>query len=524
MSWYFEVLSKYAVFSGRARRKEYWMFSLFNTIIGIALIFTERAWGSSGALYGLYFFAVLIPAIAVSVRRMHDSDHSGWWILFPIVNFVFLFLDSHPGDNRFGPNPKGVTLDTSITHSNGIQPRLVATTNTQGINSVSDNYEEHVAEIDEDGIYGQIAEELDGGNLNKATWTKAYAASDGDEKRTRSLYINLRFKQLGDEWEKAQKTLEIMPVASPVSEEVDNELSLVEHIVAIDSEPTTQTSLTKPAIVLLFIPLIIVVFSIFDMKVGLTDGKNKTSQNSVSTNSITSAPSPAEVPVPQSLTPPPENSVLDPVAAPAAPTTPDKDYKQASKLKIKAAYPDDGSGEYSLGQRFLQGDGGVIQDYSEAADQFRKAALKGNAKAQFKLGYLFSKGQGVMQDYALSAKWLTKAADQGLLEAQLSIAEMYALGVGVDKDDQKAAKWYKKAAEQGDESAQRDIGELYEKGQGITQDNRRAYMWYGFAAAKNEFYAEELRNHLAGKMTQDQIAEAEQLAEACEKRNYKNCD
>ena len=121
MNWYREALRKYATFDGRARRKEYWFFTLFNflgllvlTIVDMAVgTFNEQA--EIGLLGGIYLLAVLIPSIAVTVRRLHDTDRSGWWILLnfipvigSIVIVVFAVLDSQPGGNRFGPNPKGV--------------------------------------------------------------------------------------------------------------------------------------------------------------------------------------------------------------------------------------------------------------------------------------------------------------------------------------------------------------------------------------------------------------------------------
>ncbi|MDD2720691.1 MAG: DUF805 domain-containing protein [Gallionella sp.] len=108
MNWYLEVLKKYAVFEGRARRTEYWMFFLFNFIIGVALAILELALGGHDLLVNVYQAAVLVPSIAVAVRRMHDIGRSGWWILLPIVDFVFLLLDSQDGDNEYGPNPKAV--------------------------------------------------------------------------------------------------------------------------------------------------------------------------------------------------------------------------------------------------------------------------------------------------------------------------------------------------------------------------------------------------------------------------------
>lgn len=123
MSWYITVLKKYAVFSGRARRKEYWMFVLFNIIIsfvlslidGIVLSCLGIDTGSTrfsilGTIYGL---AIFVPALAVAVRRLHDTNRSGWWLLISLVPFigviiliVFFVQDSQPGDNKYGPNPK----------------------------------------------------------------------------------------------------------------------------------------------------------------------------------------------------------------------------------------------------------------------------------------------------------------------------------------------------------------------------------------------------------------------------------
>lgn len=105
MNWYLEVLKKYAVFQGRARRKEYWMFFLFNVIIAFVLGFVSGMLRTPILSY-LYALAVLVPGIAVGVRRMHDTDHSGWWLLVPFVNLVFACIEGTPGPNRFGPNPK----------------------------------------------------------------------------------------------------------------------------------------------------------------------------------------------------------------------------------------------------------------------------------------------------------------------------------------------------------------------------------------------------------------------------------
>jgi uncharacterized membrane protein YhaH (DUF805 family) len=113
MNWYLEGLKKYAVFSGRDRRKAYWMFVLFNVIIAFVLGFIEVLVGGPGVVGALYSLAVVIPGIAVLVRRLHDTNRSGWWLLVvlipligPIILLVFAVQDSQPSANQYGPNPK----------------------------------------------------------------------------------------------------------------------------------------------------------------------------------------------------------------------------------------------------------------------------------------------------------------------------------------------------------------------------------------------------------------------------------
>ncbi|NEB00190.1 DUF805 domain-containing protein [Streptomyces sp. SID13726] len=113
MSWFIEVLKKYAVFSGRARRKEYWMYMLFVAIIYIVL----AAIGFAAKMTWLpliFWVGILLPSLGVTIRRLHDTGRSGWWFLFgfvPLVGgitlFVFSLLDSEPSENKYGPNPKG---------------------------------------------------------------------------------------------------------------------------------------------------------------------------------------------------------------------------------------------------------------------------------------------------------------------------------------------------------------------------------------------------------------------------------
>ena len=120
MQWFTAVLKKYATFSGRARRREYWFFTLFYILIYIALILVDMVTGSLsgggiGLLSGLFALGMLIPSLAVTFRRLHDTNRSGWWILISlipliggIVLLVFMVMDSQPGMNDYGDNPKEV--------------------------------------------------------------------------------------------------------------------------------------------------------------------------------------------------------------------------------------------------------------------------------------------------------------------------------------------------------------------------------------------------------------------------------
>ncbi|MDR0233977.1 MAG: DUF805 domain-containing protein [Zoogloeaceae bacterium] len=119
MNWYLEVWKKYAVFSGRARRMEYWMFFLFNFIIPVAVGYVFAIIVSFdvgvGIIY-LYSWVIFIPTLAVTVRRLHDTSRSGWLSLIALVPFIgflvlliFMIQDSTPGENEYGANPKGIT-------------------------------------------------------------------------------------------------------------------------------------------------------------------------------------------------------------------------------------------------------------------------------------------------------------------------------------------------------------------------------------------------------------------------------
>ncbi len=121
MHWYFDGLKQYAVFSGRARRKEYWFYQLFNCLFAGALLVVDAMTGTMrgkaglGLLSGLFVLATLLPSLGMWIRRLHDTNRSGWWILIgfiplvgPIIMLVFTLQDSEPSANQYGPNPKAV--------------------------------------------------------------------------------------------------------------------------------------------------------------------------------------------------------------------------------------------------------------------------------------------------------------------------------------------------------------------------------------------------------------------------------
>ncbi len=129
MKYYLDVLKKYAVFHGRARRSEYWYFALFNLIFAVIAAVMDNLLGLTfkldlgsgvqsagyGYIYLMYGIAILIPSLAVLVRRLHDVGKSGWYVLITLIPLVgaiwmlvLLFTDSNIGNNKYGPNPKGI--------------------------------------------------------------------------------------------------------------------------------------------------------------------------------------------------------------------------------------------------------------------------------------------------------------------------------------------------------------------------------------------------------------------------------
>ncbi|EAQ63882.1 hypothetical protein MED121_03893 [Marinomonas sp. MED121] len=115
MEYFTLALKKYADFSGRARRKEYWMFTLICTLFSVSLMVIEAALGIFGISI-LFSLAMFIPSLSILVRRLHDTNHSAWWLLIgliPVIGaiaiLIFCLLDSDDA-NPYGFNPKANTV------------------------------------------------------------------------------------------------------------------------------------------------------------------------------------------------------------------------------------------------------------------------------------------------------------------------------------------------------------------------------------------------------------------------------
>ena len=139
---------------------------------------------------------------------------------------------------------------------------------------------------------------------------------------------------------------------------------------------------------------------------------------------------------------------------------------------------------YNKGLDYFNGNG-VPVDQEKAVYLYRKAALKGHAKAQYDLGYCYYKGIYFLEDKAEAVKWYSMAADNDLVEAQLALAQCYFKGDGVPENKTEAVNWYRKAAEQGDAKAQYSLALCYEKGEGVAVDKAEAIKWYSMAADNN---------------------------------------
>ena len=179
--------------------------------------------------------------------------------------------------------------------------------------------------------------------------------------------------------------------------------------------------------------------------------------------------------------------------------------------------------------------GAYAQDFDKGAESYTagdfKAALKeflplaegGDARAQYNLGVMYRNGEGVIQNYAETLKWYKLAAEQGHLSAQIGLGVMYRNGEIVIQNGVEAVKWFRLAADQGDAFAQFHLGAMYRDGIGVVQNDVMAHMWFNITSANGMSYAAKRRDETALKMTREEIAKAQAMAQECISSGYKNC-
>jgi TPR repeat protein len=173
------------------------------------------------------------------------------------------------------------------------------------------------------------------------------------------------------------------------------------------------------------------------------------------------------------------------------------------------------AGDFEVGWEALQ-----RGDYATAFSKWEPLAGQGNAKAQYNVGLMYYKGEGVAQDDKQAVHWWTKAAKQGHVDTQARLGVLYDLGLGVTEDDKQAVYWYAKAAEQRHAYAQYDLGNMYRLGRGVPKDIVQAYIWFGRSAAQGNGNARRKLGILEKKMTRDTIAGAQRLAREWESEKH----
>ena len=162
-------------------------------------------------------------------------------------------------------------------------------------------------------------------------------------------------------------------------------------------------------------------------------------------------------------------------------------------------------------------------DYKTALREWQPFAEQGDAEAQFFLGLMYYKGEGVPQDNKEAVKWFNLSIEQGNRDAQFVLGAMYKNGWGVPQDYKEAVKLYRLSAEQGHANAQHNLGRLYYNGEGVPEDYVLAHMWINLAASNGRDGGAEARDIVAEKMTPAQIEKAQDLARACVAKDYKGC-
>jgi TPR repeat protein len=162
-------------------------------------------------------------------------------------------------------------------------------------------------------------------------------------------------------------------------------------------------------------------------------------------------------------------------------------------------------------------------DYETAFREIKPLAEQGDVDAQFTLGAMYARGEGITQNFKEAVKWYRLAAEQGNARAQFYLGGMYDGGLGITQNFKEAAEWYRLAAEQGDVDAQNRLGLMYTVGRGVIQDYILAHMWFNISSSNGNEVAKKGRDGIQNEMTPEQLAKAQELARECVEKNYKDC-
>lgn len=186
-----------------------------------------------------------------------------------------------------------------------------------------------------------------------------------------------------------------------------------------------------------------------------------------------------------------------------------------------AAEKGDAVAQFNLGLMYAEGVGTPKNDV-EGAKWYRLAADQGLAEAQLNLGVMYYNGKGVPKDFNEATKLYRLAAEQGLPEAQFNLGNSYSHGEGVSQNNTEALKWFRKAAEQGSADAQNNLGLMYAQGNGVPRDLVTAYMWCNLSAEQGNPSAMGARDTIAKYMTAAEITEAQKLTQQWKNAHHRD--
>lgn len=195
------------------------------------------------------------------------------------------------------------------------------------------------------------------------------------------------------------------------------------------------------------------------------------------------------------------------------------DFASALQQLEPLAKKGNGQAQYKLGRMYSLGQG-LEKDPRAAAEWFNLAAQQGVVEAQSALGYVYLMGEGAPQNNVKAIEWTRKAADKGDVMAQYNLAVMHGEEFGIKKNPAESLKWLRKAAEQGHADALNALGVLFREGKGgARQDLTVAWMLFDLAAAQGKAQAREQRTALESRMTPEQISKGKQLASGWKRKS-----